>query len=286
MTLWDRDTEADFFNKSLGFSNKEKLFYQAEKGQWYAYWPKTYKGKTSTLQSRNALIGNYTEKWSADILKEFAEERGWYPVQGIICEELGLTNRSPADVAFCTTQEVYQSPENIKVVFEVKMSIVWNWELIGTELECIGDYTTHKGTPGMLRSDSMLKAIGKSINIRVSSFSASKIPIIILGNTPITEMYHNKVDHLKQSGVIQGFWSLNPDPRDGISTLQKTDNDGFIKIETKTALIEKLEGLVTEETEFFSSMKSKTSLGQIIETANMEETYEAKAQKFLDLIRE
>ena len=42
----------------------------------------------------------------------------------------------------------------------------------------------------------MLKAIGKSINIRVSGYDASRIPIIILGNTPITESYISKVDHL------------------------------------------------------------------------------------------
>jgi len=44
----------------------------------------------------------------------------------------------------------------------------------------------------------MLKAIGKSINIRVSRYKASKIPIIILGNTPITESYFNKVQAVEK----------------------------------------------------------------------------------------
>jgi len=48
--------------------------------------------------------------------------------------------------------------------------------------------------PGLLRSDSMLKGIGKSINIRVSSFQAATIPIIVMGNTPITNSYYPKVD--------------------------------------------------------------------------------------------
>lgn len=286
MALWNRDTENDFFTKSQAFATPEQLFYRADDDRLYAYWPKTYKGKKSTLQSRNALIGNYTEKWSVDVLKDFADTKNWYSVQGIVCNELGLTRQSPADVAYCTTQSINQTPENIKAIFEVKMSIVWNWEFTNNNLVCLGDYTTHKGTPGLLRSDSMLKAIGKSINIRVSSYSASNIPIIILGNTPITEMYRSKVDHLKKSGIIQGFWSLNPDPRDGNETLDKTVDEGFIRIDTEEALMEKLTTLVSEEMEFFYSRKTKTSLGQIIEIANQEETYEAKAERFLQLIRE
>ena len=69
---------------------------------------------------------------------------------------------------------------------------------------CWGLYNT-SGQSGLLRSDSMLKAIGKSINIRVSNYKASNIPIIIIGNTPITNNYYSKVDHLKTAGIIQGF---------------------------------------------------------------------------------
>lgn len=96
-----------------------------------------------------------------------------------------MSNDSPADVAICRTEDKVQVPENVLLIIEVKMSIVWNWEynpLIG-ESKCIGDYTTHQGNPGLLRSDTMLKAIGKSINVRIASFKSAKIPIIILGNT-------------------------------------------------------------------------------------------------------
>jgi len=87
------------------------------------------------------------------------------------------------------------------------MSIVSNYKYLqqSDSLQYLGDYKSHKGNPSILRSDSMLKAIGKSINIRVSGISSTKIPIIILGNSPITESYKNKVDFLKTSGVIQGF---------------------------------------------------------------------------------
>lgn len=43
--------------------------------------------------------------------------------------------------------------------------------------------------------------------------------------------------------------------------------------------------LFSEELEFFSSMKSKKDLGQIIEIANRESIFEKKAEKFLSLIR-
>ena len=79
--------------------------------------------------------------------------------------------------------------------------------------------------PGLLRSDSMLKAIGKAINIRVSSHRASTIPIIVIGNTPIQDSYKNKVDNLKTSGM--GFWSMNPQPLDKQKTLETTEEKGF-----------------------------------------------------------
>jgi len=132
----------------------------------------------------------------------------------VVCPELGLTNTTDADVAFYTTNSTSQSAKNIKLIFEVKMSIVNNYSYddVTKELKFEGDVKTHKGNPSILRSDAMLKAIGKSINIRVSGVESAKIPIIILGNSPITDSYKKKVDFLKQAGVIQGFVSLYPNP--------------------------------------------------------------------------
>jgi predicted house-cleaning noncanonical NTP pyrophosphatase (MazG superfamily) len=166
------------------------------------------------------------------------------------------------------------------------MSIVWNWSYRHGKLICIGDYKTHQGNPGLLRSDSMLKAIGKSINIRVSGYKASKIPIIILGNTPITGSYFNKVDHLKKAGIVQGFWSVDPEPLDNNGeNIKSTRNGGFVRFDSVQDLYNALDELLSEEMEFFSSMRNKEELGKIIEIANMEATYEKKAEKFLQLIR-
>jgi hypothetical protein len=284
--LWTREKEIQFFKESRNFATPEQLFYVADDSRYYAYWPKSYKGKKSTLQSRNALIGNFTEKFSVDLLQNFADSQGFYAVQSVICDELGLTSQSPADVAFCKTKQREQLSTGIKAIFEVKMSIVWNWELRDNQLICLGDFKTHKGTPGLLRSDSMLKAIGKSINIRVSSHSASKIPIIILGNTPISQSYSSKVDHLYHTGIIQGFWSVNPNPLDNNGdNLKKTPAKGFMRMDSYDDLRQCLENLLSEKLEFFSSMKSKNELGKIIEIANMETNFEKKAEKFLSLIR-
>lgn len=175
------------------------------------------------------------------------------------------------------------------MIIEVKMSVVWNWEFIPAtkDLVCIGDYRTHQGNPGLLRSDTMLKAIGKSINIRVSSFTASKIPIIIVGNTPIAKSYYEKVDHLKRKGIIQGFWSLNPKPLDNDGeNIKSTPFKGFYRFDKYEELRQNAINLLKEEREFFSSMQTKKKLGEIIEIASKETTYEAKAQKFLLLLRQ
>ncbi len=152
---------------------------------------------------------------------------------------------------------------------------------------CVGDYKTHQGTPGLLRSDSMLKAIGKSINIRISNRKASNIPIIIMGNTPISKSYYSKVDHLKIAGIVQGFSSVNPEPLDDNGeNIKKTENLGFYRFDDFSEIKEYFEVLLSEERNFFSSMKSRRELGRIIEIASRAKTYEKKAEIFLSLIKE
>ena len=127
-TLWNKNNEKEFFVKSLEFAAPEQLFYLTQDKKHLAYWPKNYDGKKTTLQSRNSLIGTYTEKWVTDLLGKIAKTIGGYSVQGVVSEELGLTNQSAADVAICKTKDVIQKPENFLMLIEVKMSVVWNWE--------------------------------------------------------------------------------------------------------------------------------------------------------------
>lgn len=65
---WNKGVEQRFFKESTQFATPEQLFYVSDSGKYVAYWPKSYDGTKSTLQSRNALIGNFTEKWTTDLI--------------------------------------------------------------------------------------------------------------------------------------------------------------------------------------------------------------------------
>lgn len=285
MALWDNDTEIQFFTEALkNFASPEQLFYNLQ-GGYFAYVPKGSDAEGQTLQSRNSLIGQFTEKWSKTLFEPIAKELGLFAVNSVVCEELALTRQSSADLAFCTTNNTVQQPENIKLLFEIKMSVVSNYRFTQpNKVEFVGDYKQHKGNPSLLRSDSMLKAIGKSINIRVSGIASTKIPIVVLGNSPITDSYIKKVDFLKTSGVIQGFWSLNPQPTKS-DFVKTTPKKGFQTINSTATILQLCKQLVESDMNYFSSMISKTDLGKIISIASKETTEIAKAEKFLILIR-
>ncbi|HNV50195.1 MAG TPA: hypothetical protein PKH57_04545 [Bacteroidales bacterium] len=285
MTLWNNDTEIQFFTEALKhFASPEQLFYNLQNG-YFAYVPKGLDAEGKTLQSRNSLIGQFTEKWCKTLFEPIAKELGLYAVNSVVCEDIGLSRQSSADLAFCTTNQTNQIPENIKMLFEIKMSVLSNYKFTEPDkVELIGDYKQHKGNPALLRSDSMLKAIGKSINIRVSGIASTKIPVVVLGNSPINNSYIKKVDFLKTSGVIQGFWSLNPKPTNS-DYVENTPKLGFQTILEREQLLHNCRNLLENDMNYFSSMISKLKLGEIIRIASQEATDISKAEKFLTLIR-
>ena len=286
MKFWSQNTEIKFFREALkDFVSPEELFYQLKNG-YFAYAPKGESTQGSTLQGRNALVGHYTEKWSQAFLQPIATYLGLHVVNSVVCKELGLTESTSADIAFCTTAAKHQSADHIKLIVEVKMSIVNNYRFdpLNGQVEFLGNYQTHKGSPSILRSDSMLKAIGKSINIRVSGIGAAKIPIIVLSNSPITPNYQDKVDFLKQAGIIQGFISVYPGPSK--DCIKETSKKGFQTFEDYSRLQVFLNDLISSNMHFFASMLSKTKLGHIIAIAGEQSTEAAKAEKFLQLLNE
>ena len=228
-----------------------------------------------------------------DLFEDIGKSLKGYVVPKVFCKEIGLVRKREADLAICKTDKRVQKPDDILLIIEVKMSVVWNWQYAKInstrfELNCIGDYKTHQGSPGLLRSDTMLKAMGKSIDIRVSGLASSKIPIVIIGNTPVMKIYYPTVDHLKRTGIIQGFWSINPSPLDQNShaeNIKQTPLKGFYRFDHYSELKANTLKLLTEDREFFASMQNKTRLGHVIEIANREDSYEKKAEKFLELIR-
>jgi hypothetical protein len=285
MAFWNNPAEIQFFREALrSFATPEQLFYHLQHG-YFAYIPRGYDAEGQVLNGRNSLIGQFTEKWCRDIFEPIADQLNLYALNSVVCEELGLSRQTSADLAFCTTNSTNQKAENIKLLFEIKMSVVSNYKYEQQDdIQFVGDYKQHKGNPSLLRSDSMLKAIGKSINIRVSGVYSTKIPVVVLGNSPITENYVKKVDFLKTSGVIQGFWSLNPLPTTS-DFVRNTPKTGFQTIESEQQLFGNCQELIENDMNYFSSMSSKMELGRMIKIASMENTDIARAEKFLNLIR-
>ncbi|HNX11918.1 MAG TPA: hypothetical protein PKH68_02910 [Paludibacteraceae bacterium] len=106
MTLWNNDTEIQLFKEALkNFASPEQLFYHLQNG-YFAYVPKGSEAEGQTLQSRNSLIGQFTEKWSKTIFEPIAKELGLFAVNSVVCDELGLSRQSSADLALCTTSTV------------------------------------------------------------------------------------------------------------------------------------------------------------------------------------
>ena len=287
MRLWSKNQERIFFEKSQNFASPNQLFYKTDDGRYVAYWPKNYSGSKSTLQSRNSLIGKFTEKWTCDLFNMLVENDNLFAIQQAQIPSIGISHKSPADIVIATKNKKVLTPDEVKAIFEVKMSIVWNWQWDGetSSIFEIGDYRTHQGRPSFTRSDSILKAIGKCIDIRVSNFKASKIPLIVLGNAPLSNGFCKKADFLKTSGIIQGFWSLNSFPLNHGNTRKKSPKNGFIRFDNTDELYITLNQLFKQELNFFSGMETPKKLGQLIEIANEEKTYENKGLKFLNLLK-
>ena len=287
MKLWNKNQEKLFFNKSKDFASHEQLFNKTDDGRYVAYWPKNYEGVKSTLQARNSLIGNYTEKWVCDLFENILNDNDYHIIQQAQIPAIGITHRSPADVVVANVNKKVLMPEEVKLICDVKMSIVWNWQydVNLSDVKEIGDYRTHQGRPSFTRSDSILKAIGKGIDIRVSNFKASKIPLIVLGNAPLSNGFCQKADYLKSAGIIQGFWSLNPFPLNHGNTRKRSHKNAFIRMDNTEELYMTLTKLFKHDLNFFSGMENPRNLGQLIEIANREKTYENKGLKFLNLLK-
>ncbi|NIA23531.1 MAG: hypothetical protein GWP03_05175 [Proteobacteria bacterium] len=93
-----------------------------------------------------------------------------------------------------------------------------------------------------------------------------------------------KVDFLKQSGIIQGFISLYPNPTNNY--IKETEKKGFQTFDNYDELLQFLIELVKSDMNFFSSVFSRKKLGQIITISAKESNDISKAEKFLTLINE
>lgn len=287
MRLWNKTQEKLFFINSLKTSSPGQLFYRDEDGNFLAYWPKCYRGLKSTLQSRNSLIGKFTESWVKKLFNSVIDDEKLFVVNQARIPSLGITSSSPADIVIATADKKVLKASEVKVIFEVKMSIVWNWQYDRETHNVfeIGDFRTHQGKPSFTRSDSILKAIGKCIDIRVSNLKSSKIPLIVVGNAPLSNGFCKKADHLKSAGIIQGFWSLNPFPLNHGNTRKTTSKGGFVRFNDSDELKSNLNQLFNQDLNFFSGMENLEDLGRYIEISNMKNDYEEKGLESLNLLK-
>jgi len=91
MDFWDNKTEIEFFKEALeNFASPEQLFYKLQEG-YFAYIPKGSDAEGQTLQSRNSLIGQFTEKWCKTLFEPIAGKFGLFAVNSVVCDELRLT---------------------------------------------------------------------------------------------------------------------------------------------------------------------------------------------------
>ena len=65
-----------------------------------------------------------------------------------------------------------------------------------------------------------------------------------------------------------------------------TKGKGFLRFDSYSDFKNNLLTLLKEDMMFFAGMKSKNELGKLIEVANKQDTYEKKAEKFLNMMME
>lgn len=249
--------------------------------------------ESSTPQGRNAPVSNYTEKFALDIVNRSLKELGFKDFEGkreVVCDQLGLPSRSAADIAIVErgSKGRHYTPEKIKVVFEVKMSLIWNWEQDknGSPV-IIADYDSHKGRGSIYRTDSILKAIGKGAIFR-SHHQASRIPYVVIGNSPPPTSYLGKVDGSVKVGIVQRFISLTPEPlvvdeSKGKERNPKTSpGGGFTRIDTLDDFSDYLKSLLEEERIFIGSMLKKSELGRLIKSLDLDQDYEEIGEEFFE----
>lgn len=133
-TLWSKDVEKGFLKRYLKKYGPDSLFYKVkenDKIRYYTYYPSSIAKnlkKKDTIQSRNALIGEFTEKFVKYLFSktELVSKKKLYIVNNAICPELGLTANSPADIVVSSRNERILDKNDIYLIGEVKMSLVWN----------------------------------------------------------------------------------------------------------------------------------------------------------------
>lgn len=249
----------------------------------------------NTLNSRNTGISDITERFALNLLSTVVKElrpqlpQDLFVKRGVICSSLGLKGNSGADLAIVTQEKDGPVPASaIKCLFEVKMSFIWNWHEEDLTSPS-ADYDNHYGRPGIFRTDSILKAIGKATITR--SYSGSEgIPFIVIGNTP-PPGYRAHIDRTVGSGLIQKWISLTPqplavDPKDPTGKRNPKRTSGFLRIDEVKELQQLLKTLLSKQWLYTSAMVEAEKVGRLIKSLDLDGTPEKIGHEFLQRLPE
>ena len=244
----------------------------------------------SAFNQRNAVVADATERFAAQLFTQAVgtapELSGKFFVKrNVVCPQLELQGATAADMAILDRDITGPvPPANIKCIFEVKMSLIWNWAE-GNKSHPLADYDAHAGRPSIYRTDSILKAIGKAAITR-SCPGSERIPFVVLANTPPPPNYRDKVDGTVRAGLIQKWVSLTPNPLIvDPSRLPARRNPkrtiGFLRIDTVSELHKLLTTTLTNAWQYIGAMVDPKQIGALIKSLDISKTPEQVGDEFL-----
>ena len=247
----------------------------------------------SEFNQRNAIVADATERFTLQLFQSIVNGPGtlkgrFFVKRNVECPQLELRNRTKADLAILDRDvDGPVTPEQIKCIFEVKMSIIWNWSETDRR-QPLADYDSHAGRPSIYRTDSILKAIGKAAITRACKGS-ERIPFVVVGNTPPPVAYRDKVDGTVRSGLIQRWISLTPTPlvvkpESSPSRRDPKETFGFLRVDSTSELEEMFVKILTKDWRYVGAMVEPKEIGGIIKGLDLNKTDEEIGEAFLKLM--
>jgi hypothetical protein len=247
----------------------------------------------SEFNQRNAIVADATERFALQLFQYVVNNSNYlkgkfFVKRNVECPQLELRGRTKADLAILDKNlEGAVSPERIKGIFEVKMSIIWNWS-DRDRGQPLADYDGHAGRPSIYRTDSILKAIGKAAITRACKGS-ERIPFVVVGNTPPPVEYRDKVDGTVRSGLIQRWISLTSAPLVVKKELLRSKRNpketlGFLRIDSTNELEELFFNILTKDWRYMGAMVEPKEIGGIIRGLDLTKTDEEIGEAFLRLM--
>lgn len=297
LTLWSPEVERDLIAKvgEKCFTTIECTTAECSKFKERAVFSEKSacphcKGKlrVQVAQARNVPVSTFTEIYAREVMQAAIDKyyKGTLFVErGVQCDELSLTDGSGADLAIVKRQgQATLNAEDIVVVMEVKMSLVWNWKL--GEDKPSSDFYQHNGRPSLSRTDSLLKAIGKGAIFR-STEKSRRIPYLVIGNCPPPEGYYAKIDGAVRSGLVQKFISLTPKPvlsGPPMRNPKETSGGGFLRIDSMDELATFLKSVIDGKGVYLGRMVDRKELGEKLKALDSNGPSEEVADRFIEAL--